>query len=582
MRWSQLRTIFWLRWRLTRNQWSRSGPLDVVISMIAVAGVLVIGAVGGIVGVLAGALGLAKASPLVMLGVWDAIIGAFLLFWMIGIVSEIQRSETIDVGRMQHLPISLRDIFLINYLASHLTFSIIMFLPGMVGLSVGLILGRGWSMIWLLLGVLGFVFMITAWTYYLRGWLVALMVNPRRRRAIIAGITLGFILVCQLPHFFLRVARHRRRHQPSRVESVQSEQQPTAQPEGGGELIIPRTVLLTHKFVPFLWVGNGAMSLATGNPWAAVLGAAGAFGLGGLGLRQAYRATLRFYRGQATDRRTVRRAKRSRAAIVKGNFLERNVPGVPEEAGALGLAFFRSLTRASEVKMALATNFVMLLIFGGAIFLRRLASIGDNIKPFVATGAIAFTFFGMSQLMFNQFGFDRAGFRTLILMPVPRRRILLGKNLAVLPVAMGIGSAFLAVVMFALRMSLVIVLAAALQLVATFLLLSTVGNLTSVLVPYRIAPGSLKPTKVSATTTLLIFLSHMLFPTAMIPIFLPAFLGLLMSRLSWIPAAPGNLLLSVVVLALAALLYWLSLAGLGELLQRRERRILQVVTQEVE
>jgi len=582
MRWSQLRTIFWLRWRLTRNQWSRSGPLDVVISMIAVVGVLIIGAAGGIVGVLAGVLGLAKASPLVMLGVWDAIIGAFLLFWMIGIISEIQRSETIDVGRMQHLPISLRDIFLINYLASHLTFSIIMFLPGMVGLSVGLILGRGWSMIWLLLGVLGFVFMITAWTYYLRGWLVALMVNPRRRRAIIAGITLAFILVCQLPHLFLRVTRDRRRHQPSRVESVQSEQQPTARPESGGELIIPRTLMLTHKFVPFLWVGNGAMSLATGNPWAAVLGAAGAFGLGGLGLRQAYRATLRFYQGQATDRRIAGRPKSQRAAIAKANFLERNVPGVPEEAGALGLAFFRSLTRAPEVKMALATNFVMLLIFGGMIFLRRLTSIGDNIKPFVATGAIAFTFFGMSQLMFNQFGFDRAGFRTLVLIPVPRRRILLGKNLAVFPVAMGIGSAFLAVVTFALRMSLVIVLAAALQLVATFLLLSTVGNLMSVLVPYRVAPGSLKPTKVSAMTTLLIFVSHMLFPTAMMPIFLPAFLGLLISRLSWLPAAPVNLLLSVVVLALAALLYWLSLAGLGELLQRRERRILQVVTQEVE
>ena len=36
--------------------------------------------------------------------------------------------------------------------------------------------------------VLGFVFMVTAWTYCVRGWLAALMVNKRRRRAIVEPI----------------------------------------------------------------------------------------------------------------------------------------------------------------------------------------------------------------------------------------------------------------------------------------------------------------------------------------------------------------------------------------------------------
>jgi len=230
----------------------------------------------------------------------------------------------------------------------------------------------------------------------------------------------------------------------------------------------------------------------------------------------------------------------------------------------------------------LATNFIMLLIFGVMIFLRRSAVLGDNFKPFIATGVIAFTFLGMSQLMFNQFGFDRGGFRELVLLPVPRKHILLGKNLAFLPIAVGIGLAFLVLVKVALRISFIIVIATGLQLVAAFLLLSMAGNLLSVLVPYRIAPGSLKPTKASAMTSFLIFASRLLFPIAIIPIFLPPALGLLSSSVGWLPAAMANLFLSVILLVLFTLFYRLSLARLGDLLQRREKEILQVVTREVE
>jgi Na+/melibiose symporter-like transporter len=35
MNWTQIRTVLWLRWRLTRNQWSRGGQLNAVLTMIA-------------------------------------------------------------------------------------------------------------------------------------------------------------------------------------------------------------------------------------------------------------------------------------------------------------------------------------------------------------------------------------------------------------------------------------------------------------------------------------------------------------------------------------------------------------------
>ena len=45
--------------------------------------------------------------------------------------------------------------------------------------------------------------------------------------------------------------------------------------------------------------------------------------------------------------------------------------------------------------------------------------------------------------MFNHFGFDRGGFRAFVLLPTPRRYILLGKNLALLPVALAVFAIYL-------------------------------------------------------------------------------------------------------------------------------------------
>lgn len=550
--------------------------------MIVAVAVLVFGAVSGIAGVLIGFFVLAERSPTGLLLAWDAFFGAFLFAWMIGLVSEIQRSETIDISRMLHLPISLRDIFLVNYFASHVTISIILFLPLVLGLSLGLLLSGQWLMILMFPLVLGLVFMITAWTYCLRGWLAALMVNKRRRRAIIAGVTFSFIVLVQLPNIINVFAHNRKRHRPSTVKSAPIDEQMARQPVSRSKKPIPDMVLLAHKVVPFLWAGNGAMSLGNGNVLPAVLSAAGAFCIGGLGLRRAYRSTIRFYQGHKVVGRSKEKPKARKIHTVRKNFLERQLPGIPDEAAALALAFFHSLMRAPEVKMALATNFIMLLLFGSMIFARHLSDLGDNLKFFVANGPVVFTFLGMSHLMFNQFGFDRGGFRQLVLLPIPRRYILLGKNLAFLPIAVGIGLICLVLVKIIMHISFTIVLAASFQLLAAFLLLCIAGNLISILVPYQITPGSMKRTKTSAMTSLQIFISRLLSPLAMIPMFIPPAMGLLFSRLGWLPAGPVILLLSAILLGLLVFFYWLSLPGLGNLMLRREKQILKVVTEKVE
>src|SRR4051812_21279471 len=100
MNWRQLSTLIWLRWRLTRNQFSRGGTLNAVLRILGLIAGVILSLAVGVGGVLGGALALPEASPLTLLFVWDLIIAAFLFLWMIGVLAEIQRSESIDLTRL--------------------------------------------------------------------------------------------------------------------------------------------------------------------------------------------------------------------------------------------------------------------------------------------------------------------------------------------------------------------------------------------------------------------------------------------------------------------------------------------------
>ena len=580
-----LRTILWLRWRLARNQWRRSGPLNAIVSLAVAVLVLIAGASGIIIGILIGVLGLSKMSPRDLLALWDVLVMVFLFLWMMGIVTEIQRSETIDIGRLLHLPISVKEIFLVNYLASHLSFTFILFVPGMLGLCVGLSLGRAPAMLILLLLVIGFVFMISAWTYCLRGWLVTLMANPRRRRAIIAGITFTFILLAQLPNLLGQMFGDHH-HRSRKIRVVASEvNEPTGVPDtnrpGRSQ---SNAVWTVHQAVPFLWIGHGALSLAQGSVVPALWRTAVLFALGGLGLRRAYQTTLRFYLGQTGARKCRSRLRQQRPTLSANRriLLEKRLPCVSDEAGVLALATYRSMARAPEVKMMLATQTLLLLVFTITGLMRHAASISDQVLPFITAGAVILAFFAPTQLMFNQFGFDRNGFRSIVLWPAPRDRILLGRNLAFLPLPFVIGLILLTVMIVILSLPLTLALSGFIQLVTAFCLVSILGNLTSILVPYRIASGSLKPTKTRTLTTILIILSHFMFLVVMLPVIGVPLLSLLIVKAGWMSPELSNFLFSLILCSICLLCYKLTLAPLGRLLQQHEKRILDIVTQEVE
>jgi ABC-2 type transport system permease protein len=600
--WDQLRTVLWLRWRLTRNQWAKSGGIGAAIAAIVAAGVLVLAvlSLGG--GLTAGLLALGRAKPLVVMAVWLTLTGAFLFMWLIGLITELQRSETIDLQRLMHLPVLLGQIFVVNYAASHLSVSVTLFVPAALGLAIGLAISRGPSWLLMIPLALGMVFMVTAWTYLLRGWLATLMSNPRRRRAIVMAITGGFILIAQAPNIYFNVIR--RVDRPAARRAGESAEARAARDAREAEDMA--ALLRWQVVVPPLWVPVGAQALAEGRMLPAILGLLGVTGLGALGLRRAYTSTLRFYHGEtggkaaAGHRATARvagppaagvngattarqaRARGGTATRDRTAFLERRFPRVPEAAAAVGLATFQSMLRAPEIKMQWGSSFLVTLLVGAPLLFRASGDLPAAAGPFITSGVVVFSMFLMIGVVGNQFGFDRDGFRALVLSPAERWQILLGKNLAAFPAAAASAMILVLVITIWLRLSPLVLLASLLQLVVGVLGACVAGNLMSILVPYRIQPGSMKPTKMPGLAMLLLVVSQMSLPLALTPVFVPPLAGFVLERYGIARADVINLLLSLVLAAATVLLYWWSLFPTGRLLQRRETRILQTVSASVE
>ena len=584
----QLKTILWLRWRLMSNQWRRTGGLGAVIAIFIAAGSVLLGTMSFTGGLLGAIFGLGKeSSPQMIMFIWLGVTVLFLFFWMIGLLTELQRSETIDLQKLMHLPVALGPMFGINYVVSHFALSLILVVPAMFGLGIGLAIVRSPEMILLIPLASSMVLMVTAWTYCLRGWLAAMMTNPRRRRTVIMGITLAFILICQSPNIYFNVILRNISAKPAATGTESRHQREEGEARAAAIKKMLTSLQAAQAFIPPLWVPVGARNLAAGNPWPSLLGMLGCAGIAALGLRRAYRGTLRFYQGEAGGKAAASVSGEAKRTPVprdrrKTDFLERSIPFVPEQSAALALATLRSLLRAPEVKMAWATSLLVTIILGFSFFFRATPNLPDAAKPFIATVSVLFPVFFLAQFFGNLFGFDRDGFRAFILSPADRRLILLGKNLAGLPVGVVSGGVLITLTAVRLHLPLTTVLATLFQLVSLLLMASTAGNVLSILVPYRIQPGTMKPTKLPGLAMLMLVFFQMLFPLAMLPVFFGPVLEFLWRHWDMPAFVPVNFIFSVLFCGLMAFVYRTALPPLGRLLQRRETKILAVITVEVD
>jgi uncharacterized membrane protein len=611
--WEHLKAIAWLRWRLSVNQWRRSGTLNLVIMLIIVATLMVTSVVCFFASIALGVFLLPKASAEHLFVMWDIIVVVFLFGWLIGLVSELQRSEPLSLEKLLHLPLSLSGAFLLNYLGSLLSLSLIIFLPITVGLCIAMTLVHGPRLLIVFMLLASFVLMVTAVTHQFRGWLFALMANKRRRRTIIAVVTGAFILLVQLPNIInITVQRKLRDKGPDRFQvAIQELQSQHASGEIETEEFRAQEKKLIDKrqqfrdeqrairfttgvriakmvnvVLPIGWLPYGVYCAAQGSLWPGLLGVLGATAIGSLSLWRSYRATLRFFtagdRPGGPKRKKEEKKEKPASESSQPTFLEKKLPWMSEQAGVVCLASLRSLLRAPESKMMLLTPVILLAFFGSMIFLGRDRAMPDIARPFLALGAISITILCYVQLLCNVFGFDRDGFRVYILSPCPRRDILLGKNMSFAPLAIGMCLLALVVLQFLLPLEISHFLATLLQLVAVYSIYCLMGNFISVIAPSAVSAGSLKPAQAKLVTVLIHVFTALLSPLAFVPALIPLGAELALDHYETLSYVPVYLIVSVVELIVVVWIYRRMLDHQGRLLQVREQRVLEAVTAKVQ
>jgi ABC-2 type transport system permease protein len=578
--WAHLKAFVWLRWRLAVNQTRRSGPAGVVVSGIVTVMMTTGGGVMLIVGFLVGFLALRTGPSRAVMVVWDGAIVGFVFFWLVGLMSELQRSDALSLDRFLYLPVSPTSAFLINYLGSSVSLSLVLMLPAMTGMSAGLVLSRGRGMLLLFPLVAAFFLMMTAVTYQFRGWLASMMENPRRRRTIMTVVPILFILLFQLPNIWFNLgpgARERReaRRRPS----------PALNSDDGYA-----KARLVSMIVPPGWLAYGAEAAADGRAWPAWAGVFGMGLIGAISLRRAYGTTLRLYRGEF-DRGRRPTSSSPVPAVSSGHamaarrssaLMERRLPWVSERVSSVALTGFRSWMRASEMKMALFAPVMMLVVFT-----RMLAggggSASDLSRP-LTTSSLAGLVLILSMVgpIGNQFGYDRAGFLAFVLSPAPRRDVLMGKNLSVLPFALVLMTLMVGLRYWFSPMRLDHLVALLFQLVSMYLLFCLAGNLLSIIGPIALKPGSGMPAGHQGIRSfgplLLMVVSPAILGLTQIPLGIEA----LLSVMNWVAWFPAYLVFGAVQAVVITWLYRLVLDWEGDLLQRREPQILEIVGSRIE
>ncbi len=613
MNWAHFKAFIWLRWRLMRNQWRRAGSLNAALMIIVAVSALVT-AIPLFIGVFALAVYLIpKAEPSYLMYVWDGLIFFFLLFWAIGLLVELQKNDPLSLSKFLHLPVSVKGAFLINYFSSLFRLSLLFFGPILAAFALALVYVQGVKQLPVLPSLAAFLLMITAPTYQFQGWLGSMMSNPRRRRTVVVGTTMAIVLIFQLPnlvnlYFTPKIGQRKAAQSQAHVIEMNKIQQALATREIDGKEALSRQNKANEQFkveqdredseltaqfhwimrtintvVPLGWLPVGVMYSAEGQVLPSLLGLAGMTLIGVISLWMAYRTTLAQFQGQASNRK-VRAAAVAPARREEGDrrpggrLLEARLPWLSEPVSAIALASFRSMVRSPEAKIALLMPLIMGGVFGSILFQGR-NSMPMMVRPLFGFAAIGFVLFSLLQLMGNQFGIDRDGFRVFVLCAAPRRDILLGKNLSFVPVALVLSALLVIGIEIICPMRPDHALSMIPQLVSMYLLFCQMANLFSIYSPMFIAAGTLKPANPKMSVILMQLLMFLiLFPICQGITLIPLGTEAVLNASGLAEGVPVCLLLSLVECVAVVVFYYYSLGWLGSCLQAREQRILETVT----
>ena len=557
---SQLATLIWLKWTLFRNSLrgskavvNRIATALAMLAALALALLLALGLGFASYALTSPELGFEGARRAGAHGAPSLPSAEFILFSIIALCYlfwstlplSIGSSRQFDPGNLLLYPISLRKLFAVDFISEIASLQSVFAIPAIMAVGIGAGVARGNLAGGILIALVAVVFGVA-----LSKWIsssVGSLIRKKRSRGetllaligVIAG--LGGALFGQIAPVLFRHA-----------ESISALRWT---PPGA------IAYALTHGLRRGYLAGY-TLALVAVSAYTVIL------------IAITYWLSRRAILGGGRKRRA--RAKPEKA--VAASYTGWEIPLMPAAVAAVVEKDLRYVMRNAQVRMMTLMPLILIVVrmmnrrrfapagSGSSLFATGFSRFGEGLMP---TLGVLYVFLILAGLFCNQFAFERGGMRTLILSPVDRRAILLGKNIAISTIALLFSAGLLAVNEIVFRdLSFNAVLFVVLSLLIFLPLMSVMGNSFSLRFPKRMKFG--KRLNLSGVVGLLLI--PVIFALALPPLAATA-AGYLAQ----------SLLVEYVTLGVLALLaiafYLLMINGQGESLQRRELEILEAVNE---
>jgi hypothetical protein len=551
---SQLLTLIWLKWRLLRN--SLRSSKAVVNKVASILGMLLAFTFALMFALLLGFVAYSLAQPeglgsaLQRSAARELPEGAsteFIFFSIFGIIYlmwatvplSLGGGKQFDAGKLLMYPITLRKLFAVDFISEFTTLHSVFLVPAVLALCIGSGLGSGNLSTSLIAAVPGVLFGVA-----LSKWLSTIIGSILRRKrsrgetiiALIGAIAgLGTAAVSQVAPILFKHA-----------ESFRSLRWT---PPGAAAFLLMADVTTDPLpyAVAFVTLSAYAIALLVATFWIARRAA--------LGLE--------------------RRQKQKTSVPITGNegYAGWQVPFLPPDLSAIVEKELRYALRNAQVRMMALMPLIIIII--RVVNRQRFGTVRHGVSSGFLTygsgllliGGLVYVFLILAGLSSNLFAFEEGGMRTLILSPIDRRKVLLGKNLVLTLIALVFASALLILNVIIFRdttpdnllfLALTFIIFAAIS--------SSIGNWLSIRFPKRMKYG--KRLNVSGVAGLFLIPQVALLMT---PPALATLIGYSTSSLF------NEYLALAAFTLLAVAFYSIMINWQGKLLARREIEILDAV-----
>lgn len=552
---SQLLTLIWLKWRLLRN--SLRSSKAVVNKIASVLGMLVTFAFSLGVAVALGIVAYVISEPETLAHLFRdapemsaAASAEFIFFSIFGFIFlmwatlplSLGGGKQFDAGKLLMYPITLRKLFAVDFVSELTTLHSVIAVPAIVAIAIGAGLGTGYLVPALLAAIPIALFGVS-----LSKWLATILGSLLRRKrargetivAMIGAVAgLGGALAGQIAPILFRHA-----------ESIRSLR--WTPPGAAASLLIATSPENSIAYaIAFVTLFSYSIALIGGT------------------YVIARRAALGYEGGR---KRKAQIEVRTDVAQYGGWKL----PLLPADLSAVIEKELRYAMRNAQMRMMALMPLVLIVIRfvrlrNTPTALRGPGAAHDFMtygSGLLAAGGLIYVFLMVAGLMCNAFALEEGGMRTLILSPIDRRKILLGKNIGGATIALVFATILLTLNTIIFRdMTPQIFLFLVLSFITFAAIMSAIGNWLSIRFPKRMVFG--KRMNVSGVSGILL-----------IPIILV--LAITPVTATLVGYLTRSLLIEYLTLALLTLIaigiYTLAINVHGRTLARREIEILEAV-----